>query len=224
MKKRDGKNSCEQLVCSPGVWLVFKYPLLREACVPWKPLKKLNSEFSLFAALTHDVTQICRDSCEEPEKSKQTRKAASGNLMGFFSLWSHPSWMKQRALQDLPRQILENPSSSHHANPLCHLHPLLCSRKQQSGRRAGVLWFCGDTTAVTLVLFCPQTCTLGQRASTIPSSQKSPGSLKFSSVWPVVPRVLKENQEKADWIQKQSWFIACRFVTRSQQHSNMPQE
>lgn len=45
-------------------------------------LKKLNSEFSLFAAFTHDVTQICRDSSEELEP-KQTRKSASGNLVCF---------------------------------------------------------------------------------------------------------------------------------------------
>lgn len=37
-------------------------------------------------------------------------------------------------------------------------------------------------------------------------------------------RVLKANQEKADWIQKQNWFIAHRFETWSCQHSNMPQE
>lgn len=36
--------------------------------------------------------------------------------------------------------------------------------------------------------------------------------------------VLKANQEKADWIHKQNWFIARRFVTWSHQHSNMPQE
>lgn len=37
-------------------------------------------------------------------------------------------------------------------------------------------------------------------------------------------RVLNANQEKADWIQEQNGFIAHRLVTRSQQHSSVPQE
>lgn len=226
MKKRDGKNSCEHLVCSPGVWLVFKYPLLREACIPWKQNKtkqKINSEFTLFAAFTHDVTQICRP--ERSLKKQSKREKLLQETSGFFlsgRTWAQSS--KELCRTSLGRSCHINFGDffSSSKSPLPHSPSILLKAvvRSQAWRpllfRKWLLWFILPanllTRAKTLYPFPAHRNPLVPRKAA-PCCQSSQGY-----------RVLNANQEKADWIQEQNWFLAHRLVTRAQQRSNMSQQ
>lgn len=164
MKKRDGKNSCEQLVCSPGVGLVFKYPFLMEACILWKQNKKIIQS-SLYLLPSHIMWHRFAD-LKEAWKSKTNKKSCSRVFLCLVSSQLNQAKSSAGPLYaDHVKLILETLFSS--PNSLTqHLTqwPGKKKKKQRSGA-SGDLWFWGNDSYDWCKDPLP-----------IPSSQKSPSS------------------------------------------------
>lgn len=190
-----------------------------------KPNKKINSEFTLFAAFTHDVTQICRSErslkrqnkqekllqetsefflsgCTPAESSKELCRASLGSSCQVNFRDSFLFSSSNSPLPPSPNIIFEAVVRSQAWRPLV--------------LRKWLLWFILPASLLTWARThypfpAHKSPLVPRKAATC--CQSSQGS-----------RVLNENQEKADWIQEQNWFITPRLVTRSQQRSSVPQE